>query len=233
MALDLLRLVAALLIVSSLCIVHTFAKFETDQHELCEFWAKSNECFKNPNYMLNNCVPSCTKYGKPPSEHEIRGSFYDIVEKDIYGQDVHFEKFRGKVVLIVNVATYCTYTAENYAMFRAMKQYIPWGLEIVIAPCNQFGGQEPGTAAEILDFAEQQQFEGVILTRGDVNGPSTRPAYQFLKQFRGNQNIGWNFDGKFLIDRKGKVYLPGHVSAARTVPDIESDIRELLEGSPL
>lgn len=220
------------LLLSCLCMMTT-AKFDTDQHELCEFWAKSDECTKNPTYMLDNCAVSCAKFGKPSAPVEIQGSFYDIVEKDAHGQDVHFNKFRGKVVLVVNVASYCGYTAENYALFRSLKQYIPWGLEIVIAPCNQFGAQEPGTAAEIIDFAHQQQFEGTVLSRADVNGARTRSSFQFLKQFRGNRDISWNFDGKFLVDRTGNVFLPGQVNPNRRVVDIESDIRELLEAPPL
>lgn len=107
---------------------------------------------------------------------------YDVEgERDIKGNVLDFSKFQGKVLYIVNVASYCGYTAENYELFRNLKKYRSQGLEIIIAPCNQFGSQEPGSAKAIYDFAETQEFEGLILEKGDVNGENTRPLFKYLK----------------------------------------------------
>lgn len=136
--------------------------------------------------MLVNCATSCHKYNSRPD-----GSFYDITEKDIHGKDVSFDRFRNKVVYVVNVASHCGYTASNYETFRILKKYIPWGLEILLFPCNQFGNQEPGSSADIISFAEQQQFEGMIMSKGDVTGANIRPTFKFLKSAVPGKEIEW------------------------------------------
>ena len=138
--------------------------------------------------MLKSCPVSC---GNVELASAVTGTFYAIADTDINGNDISFERFRNKVVLMVNVASYCGYTAENYELFRNLKKYIPWGLEIVIFPSNQFGQQEPGTNAEIIEFVNQQLFDGLIMSKADVNGPNARPTYKFLKQFNGNRDISW------------------------------------------
>ena len=138
--------------------------------------------------MLNSCVESCNAV---LNQNGKSGNFYELVDTDINGQQISFERFRGKVVLVVNVASYCGYTAENYDLFRSLRKYIDWGLEIVIFPCNQFGSQEPGSSADIVQFAKQQKFEGLIMSKADVNGPHTSPTFKFLKQYKGNRDIGW------------------------------------------
>ena len=125
------------------------------------------------------------------SADSLPSSFYEIVEKDINGNEVDFSQFKGKVVYAVNVASRCGSTASNYELFRNLQKYKPYGLEILIFPCNQFGRQEPGDGNAISSFAQQQGFDGIILSKGDVNGPETRPSFLFLKHATGRDNINW------------------------------------------
>ena len=118
-----------------------------DQHKNCAFWAKSGECEANPGYMLKNCKTSCdlVESEAKATNQGLPESFYDITETDLNGNQIDFAQFKGKVVYVVNVASQCGYTQSNYALFRKLKTYMQSGLEIVIAPCNAFGAQEPGS----------------------------------------------------------------------------------------
>lgn len=153
----------------------------------------SGECEKNPGYMLQSCAKSCSGAGGTVAEPlNLAASFYHIEgEKDGDGKLINFESFRGKVVYVVNVASYCGYTAENYATFRKLTPYRQQGLEILIAPCNQFGFQEPGDSYAIADFTKKQSFEGIILSKADVNGDKTRPLFAYLKHATRRETIRW------------------------------------------
>lgn len=83
------------------------------------------------------------------------------------------------------------YYSTYLAYFSRRKQYRSHGLEIVIAPCNQFGQQEPGTSEEIVEFTKQWEFEGIILSKEPVNGPETRSSFSYLKSVSGKKNIKW------------------------------------------
>ena len=87
--------------------------------------------------MLVECKESCLKTPKLRNGGSTIASFYDIVETDIDGNTVDFSSFRGSIVYIVNVASQCGYTAQNYETFRSLAKYKDEGLQIVIAPCNQ------------------------------------------------------------------------------------------------
>lgn len=101
--------------------------------------------------------------------------------KDIDGNEVSFNQFTGKVVLITNVASACGYTEQNYVGLEALYQkYGKFGLEIVAFPSNQFGGQEPGSEANIKAFAQQRY--GVtfrLMSKVDVNGPNEHPVFTY------------------------------------------------------
>lgn len=114
---------------------------------------------------------------------------------------------RGKVVLIVNVASQCGLTDSNYKWLKEIKdKYHSKGLEIAAFPCNQFKAQEPHCELDIKNFVKDKyQFEPDLYGKIDVNGDNTIPLFKFLKQEAGNgADIAWNF-GKFLINREGKV----------------------------
>ncbi|CAA0397180.1 unnamed protein product [Arabidopsis thaliana] len=157
-------------------------------------------------------------------------SVHDFTVKDIDGNDVSLDKFKGKPLLIVNVASRCGLTSSNYSeLSQLYEKYKNQGFEILAFPCNQFGGQEPGSNPEIKQFAcTRFKAEFPIFDKVDVNGPSTAPIYKFLKSNAGGflgDIIKWNFE-KFLVDKKGKVverYPP------TTSPfQIEKDIQKLL-----
>ncbi|ERN18514.1 hypothetical protein AMTR_s00065p00043720 [Amborella trichopoda] len=136
-------------------------------------------------------------------------SIHDFTVKDIDGKDVSLNKFKGKVLLIVNVASKCGLTKSNYTeLTHIYEKYKPQGFDILGFPCNQFGGQEPGTNSEIKEFAcTRFKAEFPIFDKVDVNGPNTAPIYQFLKSSTGGflgDVIKWNFE-KFLVNRDGKV----------------------------
>lgn len=208
-----------LLILLSMIVGSIVPSVLSDDHENCGDWAEMGECDANPNYMLAHCSESCNRV-KTAVNAPIPNSFYEIIEEDIHGDAIHFEQFRGRVVYAINVASHCGYTAENYETFRILKKYRQYGLEIILFPCNQFGKQEPGDGNAIKNFADNQGFEGIILSKGDVNGSRTRPAFLFLKKASGKQQIHWNFDGKFLIDKDGIVHVPQG--------DLEEEVRSLL-----
>jgi glutathione peroxidase len=157
---------------------------------------------------------------------------YDFSGKALGGENLELKTFRGKVVLVVNTASECGFTPQ-YAGLEALNQkYRARGLEVLGFPCNQFGAQEPGEAAEIGAFCRKNY--GVsfrMFDKIDVNGPGAHPLYQWLTQaapgILGTEAIKWNFT-KFLIGRDGKVvkrYAP------KTEPGaIEGDIEALLAG---
>jgi glutathione peroxidase-family protein len=185
----LIALIASLL----LCIgglVHAADAGEVDTHDNCAYWASIGECTKNPGYMLTNCKKSCN-VNSASDEKPPFNSFYDIVETDIDGNQFKFDVFRGKVVYMINVASYCGYTDENYRMFRELKKYQPEGFVMVLAPCNSFGYQEPGDGLAIKTFAGKQDFKGIILSKADVNGQETRPSFKYLKYATHTRNINW------------------------------------------
>ncbi|XP_062101498.1 probable phospholipid hydroperoxide glutathione peroxidase [Humulus lupulus] len=157
-------------------------------------------------------------------------TLHDFSVKDIEGKEVPLNKFKGKVLLIVNVASKCGLTTANYSeLSHLYEKYKTQGLEILAFPCNQFGGQEPGSNPEIKQFAcTRFKAEFPIFDKVYVNGPNTAPVYKFLKSSAGGflgDVIKWNFE-KFLVDKNGVVV---ERYAPTTSPfQIEKDIQKLL-----
>lgn len=157
-------------------------------------------------------------------------SIYDIEVKNIDKQTLKLEKYKGRVMLIVNVASKCGYTGQYEGLQELHDKYSAKGLSVLGFPCNQFLGQEPGTEEEIKNFCMSSfgvSFD--MFAKVDVNGANTHPLYTFLKSntsgFLGSEGIKWNFT-KFLVDREGKVierYAP-----STTPSQIEKDIKKLL-----
>ncbi|KAJ7958483.1 Glutathione peroxidase [Quillaja saponaria] len=157
-------------------------------------------------------------------------TIHDFTVKDIDGKNVSLGNYKGKALLIVNVASKCGLTSSNYSeLSHIYEKYKTQGFEILAFPCNQFGGQEPGSNPEIKQFAcTRFKAEFPIFDKVDVNGPNTAPVYQFLKSSAGGflgDLVKWNFE-KFLVDKNGRVverYPP------TTSPfQIEKDIQRLL-----
>lgn len=142
------------------------------------------------------------------------------------GEDVNLaEKYAGKVVLLVNVASFCGNTPQYEALEALHEKYADRGLAVVGVPCNQFHGQEPGTAAEIAEFCRTKYgVEFDLLAKVEVNGDGACPLYKYLTSKDRNPKFGgpisWNFE-KFLFDRQGQV-------AARFAPKVKPDSREII-----
>lgn len=139
----------------------------------------------------------------------IMTSFYDLTPNDKTGKPYPFEELKGKVVLIVNVASKCGFTPQYKELEELNKKYKDKGLQIIGFPCNQFGKQEPGTDEEIGQFCQLNY--GVtfpVLQKVEVNGDKASPVYKYLKEQKagllGLTRIKWNFE-KFLIDKNGNV----------------------------
>jgi glutathione peroxidase len=135
------------------------------------------------------------------------GSIYDIPLKDIDGKDTSLKPYQGKVMLIVNVASKCGYTPQYTALEALYLKYQDRGLVVLGFPCNQFGGQEPGTDAEIKQFCSSKYAVTFpMFDKIEVNGASRHSLYVMLagKESPVAGDIGWNFT-KFLIGRDGKI----------------------------
>jgi len=136
-------------------------------------------------------------------------SIYDFYATDIDGNQVHLEKYRGHVCIIVNVASKWGFTAKNYEQLQALYDELSTakGLRILGFPCNQFGGQEPGTEREIKMFAmENYRVTFDLFSKIDVNGDTAHPLWKYLKYKQGGtliDAIKWNFS-KFIIDKQGQ-----------------------------
>lgn len=160
-------------------------------------------------------------------------SFYDLQPQDKKGEAYDFSQLKGKVVLIVNVASKCGFTPQYKGLEELYKKYHDEGLEILGFPCNQFGGQEPGTQEEIESFCLTNY--GVsfpIMQKVNVNGEKADPVYNYLKEKKGGllgfKGIKWNFE-KFLVDRDGNV---AHRWASTTSPEkLAPEIEKLLKQS--
>ncbi|KAL6502313.1 hypothetical protein OROHE_024591 [Orobanche hederae] len=183
-----------------------------------------------------------TSQSSPPK------SIYEFTVKDAKGKDVDLSIYKGKVLLIVNVASQCCIespyegctrraselglTKSNYSELTDLyNKYKDQGLEILAFPCNQFDSQEPGTNEEIQEFAcTRFKAEFPIFDKVEVNGDNAAPLYKYMKSAKGGgifgEGIKWNFS-KFLVDKEGNVvdrYAP------TTSPlSIEKDIGKLLE----
>ncbi|EPS72560.1 glutathione peroxidase, partial [Genlisea aurea] len=137
-------------------------------------------------------------------------TIHDFIVKDSRGIDVDLSIYRGKVLLVVNVASKCGFTNSNYTQLTEIySRFKDKGLEILAFPCNQFLHQEPGTSEEAQQFAcTRFKAEYPVFQKVKVNGPNAAPVYKFLKASAGgvfgSGSIKWNFT-KFLVDRDGVV----------------------------
>ena len=143
---------------------------------------------------------------------------FDFAPKAPDGQPKPLGDYRGKVLLIVNVASKCGFTPQYEGLEALHRTYAARGLQVLGFPCNQFGGQEPGDAAEIASFcATTYEVDFPLFAKLEVNGPNADPLFAFLKREQkgllGTEAIKWNFT-KFLVGRDGQV-------AARFGPNVK------------
>ncbi len=180
-------------------------------------------------------------------------SIYDFTVLDAEENKVSLEKYKGKLLLIINSATECGFTPQYDELQSLYERYSPEGFEILDFPCNQFANQAPGSIEDIVSFCDSKfgiTFE--IFNKIDVNGPNEIPLYTYLKSqkgfegfdpehpltptledllskqdpdFRNNSDIKWNFT-KFLIDREGNVVK--RYEPTDDILEIDDDISRLL-----
>ena len=142
----------------------------------------------------------------PTTSLESIQSFFDLSANDIYDNTVSFDKFRGHVTIVTNVASKCGKTATHYKSLVDLWGYVKdENINILTFPCNQFRKQEPGNAEQIIDFAKKKGVEFTMMSKIDVNGPDTDIVYQYLKSQTGIKSIKWNFSSYFIIGPDGSV----------------------------
>jgi len=155
---------------------------------------------------------------------------HDFTVRTIEGAEQSLGEHRGKVLLIVNVASRCGLTPQYAALEALQRKHAARGFSVLGFPCNQFGGQEPGTEAQILEFCTlNYEVSFPMYGKVEVNGEGTHPLYAHLKSeapgLLGSESLKWNFT-KFLVDREGRVvrrYAP-----TDSPESIEKDIEVLL-----
>ncbi|XP_048501902.1 probable glutathione peroxidase 8 [Beta vulgaris subsp. vulgaris] len=157
-------------------------------------------------------------------------SIYDFTVKNAQENDVKLSDYKGKVLLIVNVASKCGMTSSNYTELNQLyDKYKNQGLQILAFPCNQFGDEEPGSNDEIIDFVcTRFKSEFPIFDKIEVNGDKASPLYQFLKLGKWGifgDDIQWNFV-KFLVDKDGQVV--GRYYPTTSPLSLEYDVKSLL-----
>ena len=139
----------------------------------------------------------------------MTGTIADFTAKLPNGETISLADKLGKVLLVVNTASKCGFTPQYDGLEALWRKFGPQGFEVVAFPCNQFGGQEPGSADEIDQFCKVNfGLSFPLMAKVDVNGPGADPLFDWLKSeapgVLGTKAIKWNFT-KFLIDRQGRV----------------------------
>ena len=157
-------------------------------------------------------------------------SVYDFSATAIDGAETALEQYRGQVLLIVNTASKCGFTGQYAGLQALHRQFADRPFQVLGFPCNQFGAQEPGKAAEIASFCSMNfGVDFPMFDKVEVNGPDRHPLFAWLtsqkKGLLGTRDIKWNFT-KFLTDREGRV-------VARYAPQVEpeaiaADIEKLI-----
>ena len=150
---------------------------------------------------------------------------YEFSVKDIDGSEVDLSSYKGKVILIVNVASACGFTSQYEGLQDLFERYKDKGLEILAFPCNQFGSQEPGSNEQIKTFCEDKyNISFKLFDKVDVIGEHASPLFNYLNKVAG-RDIKWNFT-KFLFDQNGN-FIKGYGSM-KTPKMIEENIIELV-----
>ena len=146
-------------------------------------------------------------------------SIHEFKMKNIEGKDVELSEYKGKVLLVVNVASKCGATPQYEQLQALQDKYKDKGLVVVGIPCNQFGGQEPGTEKDIQKFCtDKYQVTFPMMSKVDVNGDKEAPLYKFLKAHaESKDDVKWNFE-KFIVSKDGTVV--GRFGT-KTKPDAE------------
>ena len=150
---------------------------------------------------------------------------YEFSVKDIDGSEVDLGSYKGKVILIVNVASACGFTPQYEGLQDLFERYKDKGLEILAFPCNQFGSQEPGSNEQIKTFCEDKySVTFKLFDKVNVIGDHASPLFNYLNEVAG-RDIKWNFT-KFLFDQNGNFFRG--FGSMKTPKMIEENIIELV-----
>ena len=150
---------------------------------------------------------------------------YEFRVKDIDGSEVDLSSYKGKVILIVNVASACGFTSQYEGLQDLFERYKDKGLEILAFPCNQFGSQEPGSNEQIKTFCEDKyNISFKLFDKVYVIGERASPLFNYLNEVAG-RDIKWNFT-KFLFDQNGNFFRG--FGSMKTPKMIEENIIELV-----
>jgi len=154
---------------------------------------------------------------------------YDFTLNDIDGKPVSLSQFRGKVLLLVNTASFCGNTPQYTDLEKMYEQYREKGFEILAFPANNFGQQEPGTDAEIKTFCyTKYSLSFPLFSKISVKGENKHPLYRYLtEQGPIPGEVEWNFQ-KYLVDRSGKVVARYHHRTKPLDPEIVQDVERVL-----
>ena len=154
---------------------------------------------------------------------------YDFTLNDIDGKPVSLNQFRGKVLLLINTASFCGNTPQYTDLEKMYEQYREKGFEILAFPANNFGQQEPGTNAEIKTFCyTKYSLSFPLFSKISVKGDDKHPLYRYLTEqspFPGE--VEWNFQ-KYLVDRSGKVVARYPHRTKPLAPEILQDVERVL-----
>jgi len=159
-------------------------------------------------------------------------SIYEFSAKTIDGEEVSLDKYKGRVCIVVNVASKWGKTKVNYTQLVEMHEKYSsedGGLAILGFPCNQFGGQEPGTNEEIKAFADGYGVKFDMFEKIDVNGSDAHPLWKYLKAKQGGMLIDaikWNFT-KFVVNKEG-IPVARFGPTDDPIPKVEKEVQKLL-----
>ncbi len=178
-----------------------------------------------PRWLSDVCTVMNAPMVRQPTD-----KIYDIPVRTIDGEMTTLAQYTGQLLLVVNVASECGFTKQYAGLEALYRRFKDQGVTVLGFPCNQFGGQEPGTEAQIKQFCSAEY--GVtfpLFAKIDVNGPNTHALFRLLKTqakgILGTESIKWNFT-KFLVDRSGKVV--DRYGSNVTPTEVEQAIAELL-----
>lgn len=164
-----------------------------------------------------------------PLSVQASKTLYDFQLKDIDGKEVKLDKYKGQVVLVVNLASACGFTPQYAELTALYNKYNSKGFTVLGFPCNQFGAQEPGSNSEIKKFAQSNYgVKWPLFSKVDVNGGAADPLFDWLKSQKGGlfgNDIKWNFS-KFLVDKNGNVV--GRFPSTTAPTQLEGEIQKLL-----
>jgi glutathione peroxidase len=157
-------------------------------------------------------------------------SLYSIDVQRITGEKIKLDSYRNKILLIVNTASQCGFTSQYAGLQKLYEDFNSKGFEILGFPCNQFGGQEPGSDADVKSFCDlNYKVSFPMFSKIEVNGAHTHPLYAYLKSHAkgvlGTEAIKWNFT-KFLVNQKGEVI--DRFAPTTTPEGIRSEIKKIL-----